>query len=172
MDISFILNDPALKAKAKVTKLGTLLADKEIKVSEILKHADGLKDASLANCVESLELATRLNSGIATPSLLAFATEQLMHKAPRVKWEAAKVIGNIAHHFPSKLNDAINNLLVNAEYPGTVVRWSAAFALGEIVKLKTKINKDLIPAIEKFAEKESQNSIRKVYLSALKKVKP
>jgi HEAT repeat protein len=94
----------------------------------------------------------------------------LTEKAPRVKWESAKVIGNIAHLYPDKLDDAIKNLLTNTEYDGTVVRWSAAFALGQIIKLKTKRNKILIPAIEAICKREEQNSIGKIYLDALKKV--
>jgi hypothetical protein len=102
-------------------------------------------------------------------SCLNFVTETLSHEAPRVKWESAKVIGNIAHLYPARLDNAINNLLKNSEYPGTVVRWSAAFALGEIIKLKTKRNKDLIPAIEAIINREEDKAIKKIYQAALKK---
>jgi HEAT repeat protein len=80
------------------------------------------------------------------------------------------VIGNIAPLYPGKLKEAISNLLINTEHPGTVVRWSAAFALGEIVKMNTTLNKDLVPAIESICKREEKNSIRKIYLAALKKI--
>jgi hypothetical protein len=78
---------------------------------------------------------------------LTFVSDSLSDKAPRVQWESAKVIANIAHRYPKKLDNAICNLLANSESSGTVVRWCAALALGEIVKLRTKHTKGLIPAI-------------------------
>ena len=94
----------------------------------------------------------------------------MTEKAPRIKWESAKVVANISHLYPDKLDEAINNLLSNSEHSGTVVRWSAAFALGQIIKIKTSRNKDLISAIESICKREEKNSIKKIYLDALKKV--
>jgi hypothetical protein len=56
-------------------------------------------------------------------------------------------------------------------YVGTVVRWSTAFALGQIIKIKSSLNKELIPTAEAICEREEKNSIKKIYLEALKKVK-
>jgi HEAT repeat protein len=92
----------------------------------------------------------------------------LTEKAPRIKWESAKVVGNIAHLYPDKLDEAIKNLLINSEHTGTVVRWSAAFALGQIIKLRTSRNRNLIPAIESICKREEKNSIKKIYIAALK----
>lgn len=102
--------------------------------------------------------------------MLEFVTQNLTSKAPRIKWEFARTIGNIAHLFPKNLKPAINNLLLNTSHPGTVVRWSAAFALGQIVKLNSSENSYLLPNIREIEEKEEKNSIRKIYLDALKKI--
>jgi hypothetical protein len=51
------------------------------------------------------------------------------------------------------------------------VRWAAAFALGEIVKLITKQQADLMELIHGICEREEKNSIRKIYEKALKKIK-
>ena len=88
-----------------------------------------------------------------------------------IKWESAKVVGNVSHLYPEKLDEAIGNLLVNSEHAGTVVRWSAAYALSQIIKIKTSRNKELIPTIESICEREEKNSIKKIYLEALKKSK-
>jgi HEAT repeat protein len=170
MDIKTILADKNLKAKPKVEAISKMLLDKKITLSELIKIAKLSKDKEKGTCIESLEFATRTKPDIASLPLLDFVTETLADDAPRVKWESAKVIGNIAHLFPTKLDNAIGNLLTNSEYSGTVVRWAAAFALGEIVKLKTKHNKDLIPAIEAIIKRDEDNAIKKIYQKALKKV--
>jgi HEAT repeat protein len=147
------------------------LTNKELQPGELLAFAEKQKPTDKATCIEALEYATKINPDLADENVLDFVTKALKDKAPRIKWESAKVIGNIAHLFPTKLNKAIANLLTNSEYDGTVVRWAAAFALGEILKLKTKHNKDLLPAIEAISEREQDNAIKKKYLDAIKKTK-
>ena len=100
-----------------------------------------------------------------------FVSKTLKEKAPRIKWESARVIGNIAHLHPGNLVEAINNLIENSEHSGTVVRWSAAYALGQILKIQTSQNEYLIPAIESICQKEEKNSIKKIYFDALKSIK-
>lgn len=170
MDIQSILNNKELKAKPKVEAISKLLLDRKIKIEDLIKVAKISKDKEKGNCIESMEFATRNKPDIASSALLAYVTETLTDEAPRVKWESAKVIGNIAHLYPTKLDKAISNLLTNIEYSGTVVRWSAAFALGEIVKLKTKRNKELVPAIEAIIKRDEDNAIKKIYQAALKKI--
>ncbi len=172
MQIENILNDKQLKAKDKVEGITRLLLANTVSINDLVKNAKACKDPEKANCIEAIEFATKTNPALASPVCLAFVIEMLTEKAPRIKWESAKVIGNIAHLFPGKLEDAIKNLLTNTEYPGTVVRWSAAYALGEIVQLNTKRNTDLIPAMEAICKREENNSIRKIYLAAIKKITP
>lgn len=170
MDFANILSDKSTNNKEKVQQLSDWLLANPGKLKTLLVFAEASKDPAKATCIESIEFATKQNPGIADVSCLAFVTQTLTAKAPRVKWESAKVIGNIAHRFPGKLNEAVKNLLDNSEHEGTVVRWSAAFALGEIIKMKSPLNKTLIPAAEAICKREEKNSIRKMYLAALKNV--
>lgn len=172
MNLPAILSDKTLKAKAKVEAISDLLLSKKLSLPDLIKTAKAEKDKAKGDCIEALEFATRQNPALATAACLTFVTDTLAEEAPRVKWESAKVIGNIAAQFPDKLGPAIAALLKNAEHTGTVVRWSAAFALGEIVKLRTKKNKELIPAIESILRHEEGNAIRKMYQAALKKALP
>ena len=169
MDITALLNDKGLKPKVKTETLSSWLLDNKITVDKLTAFAETAKDPAKATCIEALEFATKQKPTIANKKSFQFVSQTLTAKAPRVKWESAKVIGNTAHLFTDKLDDAIKNLLDNSEHEGTVVRWSAAFALGEILKLKTKRNKDLFPAIEAICEREEKNSIKKIYLDAIKK---
>ena len=171
MTFTELLNDKTKKAKEKVETISKWLLDGSLPTDELIVFAEKAKDADKATCIEAIEFATRQNPKIADESVFAYVTKTLTENAPRVKWESAKVVGNIAHLFPTKLNKAISNLLTNSEYDGTVVRWASAFALGEILKLKTKHNKELLPAIEAICDREQDNGIKKKYLDAIKKTK-
>ncbi|MBK9636783.1 MAG: hypothetical protein IPO63_02855 [Bacteroidetes bacterium] len=169
MTIDDLLKDKAIKPKEKTEIISNWILEKSLSIDELIAYAENQKDPVKATCIEAIEYATKQNSNIADETALTFVTITLTAKAPRIKWESAKVIGNIAHLFPTKLKKSIDNLLINARHEGTVVRWSSAFALGEILKLKTKHNKDLLPSIETICEKEEKNSIKKIYLDAIKK---
>ncbi len=169
MKFEDIFNDKAFKQKAKEELLAKLLLDKKVTTDKLIVFAEKWADTEKATCIEAMEFATRQKPDIADEKCLRYVSEKLKDKAPRVKWESAKVIGNIAHLYPAKLNTAISNLLTNSEYDGTVVRWATAFALGEILKLKTKHNKDLLPAIEAIYKREADTAIKKKYLDAIKK---
>lgn len=170
MDILDLLANKELGAKQKTEALADALLTKKLTVNELVKLTQPLKDPLKATCVEAFEYATRLNTELATPALWQLATESLAAKAPRVKWESAKVIAHTAFLFPKQLEPAIAGLLTNTEHSGTVVRWSAALALGEIIKLKTAHNKELLSAIENIMHREEKNSIKKIYQQALKSI--
>lgn len=162
--------DKSTNPKEKTEQLSEAILKSKISVDEIIAFAEKSKDPVKATCIEALEFASKTNPAVITKKTFEFVTESLGAKAPRVKWESAKVIGNVAKLFPKNLDVAIGNLLTNTEHEGTVVRWSAAYALGEILKLKSNANKELIPAIEAIIQREEKNSIRKIYLEALKRL--
>lgn len=171
MNIVELIKDKAIKPKEKTEMISKWLLDGTLSTKDLIEFADKGKDPEKATYIEAIEFATKQNPGIANEDVFAFVTKTLTEKAPRIKWESAKVAGNIAHLFPAKLDATIANLLSNSEHAGTVVRWSAAYALGEILKLKTKYNKDLLPAIEAICDREEKNSIKKIYLAAIKATK-
>lgn len=161
--------DKSLNAKQKTELLGQWVQDHPDAVPDLIAFAQSAKAPVKATALEALEWATKSNPTIATLSWLEFATANLHDDAPRCRWESARVIGNICRQFPQQLEIAAGLLLANANHTGTVVRWSAAYALGEIIGLKTPLNSDLIPAAEAICAREPKNSIKKIYQSALKK---
>lgn len=170
MDLKAIFLDKTTKSKDKTIAISEFIIDNPSELSNIIEFAKVAKDPVKATCIEAIEFATKAKPAIATEECFHFVTKCLTDKAPRIKWESAKVIGNVAQLFSNKLDKAIANLLANAEHEGTVVRWSAAFALGEILKQQTKHNKELVPAVEVICSNEEKNSIKKIYLAALKKL--
>ncbi|NVO21481.1 MAG: hypothetical protein HXX13_17400, partial [Bacteroidetes bacterium] len=154
MILETILFDKSLKPSQKPGMLSSILIENPGSVNELVMLASRAKDADKANCIEAFEHATLANPGLATAECFTLVVESLGSKAPRVKWESGRVIANIAAQFTARLNEAVPGLLANTEDPGTVVRWSAATALAAIVKLKTGLNKELLPTLHALAEKE------------------
>ena len=146
------------------------LMENQINAAELIDFANSAKDPAKATCIEAIEFASLTRPEIINDQDFQFMIDSLGSKAPRVKWESAKVIGNTAHLFKDLLEPAINNLIENTAHKGTVVRWSAAFALGEILKLKTDHNQTLLPAVGSILEKEEKNSIKKKYQDAIRKM--
>ncbi|AZB08408.1 hypothetical protein EG344_05830 [Chryseobacterium sp. G0162] len=171
MTIEELFKDKATKAKEKTEIISQWIIDTSLPTDELIAFAEKSKDPIKGTCIEAMEYATKQNPDLADETVFAFVTNTLTEKAPKIKWESAKVIGNTAQRFPDNLELAISNLIANTEHEGIVVRWSAAFALGEILKLKTPHNKTLLPALENMSEKEEKNSIKKIYLDAIKKTK-
>jgi hypothetical protein len=170
MTIEDIFKDKTIKAKAKVNTIGEWLLNGQLPLEELLNFAEKQKATDKATCIEALELATKKDASIANSDVLAFVTKALKDEEPRVKWESAKVISNIAKSFHTLLETTIKNLLINAEGHGTVVRWASATALTEILKLKTSYNTKLLPKIQELNSKEEDNAIKKKYIDALNKV--
>ena len=170
MTIAELFHDKSIKAKAKAKELSQWLNNEEMSIDEIITFAEDQSPVDKATCIEAIESSTKNSTELADESLLEYLSKALKNDEPRVKWESAKVIGNIAKKFPNKLSTPIQNLLDNSTNNGTVVRWATAYALGEIVKLKTDLNKALIPKLESLANKETDNGVGKKYLDALKKV--
>ena len=171
MTIEELIKDKTIKSKEKVDIISKWIIDQSLPAEELIAFAEKSKDPIKATCIEALEYATKQNPSLADETVFSFVTQTLTEKAPRIQWESAKVIGNTAHLFPENLDQAISNLLGNTDHEGTVVRWSAAFALGEILKLKTTHNATLLTTLETISEKEEKNSIKKIYLDAIKKTK-
>jgi hypothetical protein len=155
-----------VKAKEKVELLASRLkADGKV-IGDIVEFSKTAKTADKGNCVEAITSATEVNPQIAEP-VLDDIISLIGDKTPRVKWEASRIIGNVAKAFPEKTAKAVPALLVNSEGEGTVVKWSAAFALSEIAKHNPKTRTKLKPVFEKLAASE-EGGVQKIYLKALK----
>ncbi|MBB4808131.1 HEAT repeat protein [Chryseobacterium defluvii] len=168
MNLKELFSDKSTKVKEKVDLLSNAVLNGEISVNEVIAFASSSKDPVKASCIESLEFASQGNPGIMDKESFKFVTESLSEKAPRIKWESAKVIGNTAKLFPDSLENAITKLIENTAHEGTVVRWSAAFALGEILNINQGLKNRLLDTLKDISEKEEKNSIKKIYQKAIK----
>jgi len=158
------------KQKEKIILLAKAICKDKKLIVPLLEIFANASDSEKGLCVESLEYITKDHPEYIKP-YLDIIFQNINYKAPRVKWECSRVIGNIAPKFPDKIAQAIPSLLVNTEDKGTVVRWSAAFALTEIAKNDSKTQKKLLEEFELILKKENNNGVKNVYLKALKQIK-
>ena len=164
-----------LKSKKKPKEIVELLAEalkreKKLTGEFIQCFKDGTTTEK-GNCMEAIEYITKENPEFAE-DYLDFVIEYINDKAPRVKWEACRIIGNVAKKFPDKVKEAVPKLLENTKDKGTVVRWSAAFALTEIAKSNQDVQKELAPEFKKILERETNKGVRNIYLKYLKGAEP
>lgn len=171
MNIEQLLKDKAIKAKAKTKTIGDELLNGSLSTKDLINIAEKVTEVEKATCIEALEFATKIRPGVADKNVYDYLTSCLTDAAPRIKWESAKTIGNIVHLFPESVGKVIPALLENSEYSGTVVRWATAYALGEILVLQTKYNKELLPTVEALATQEEESGVKKKYLDAIKRLK-
>jgi hypothetical protein len=166
--LALIFSDKKLKSKQRSAAVaGALTADK-ISTGEVVNFAEDARDADKAACLEGLELFSRDKPSKCGKVVFDFAVLQLSSKAPAVKREAARLIANIAAFHKDELGDAVDALLKNTSHEGAVIRWSAALAIGEIVKSDARLRTGLLPRLRKLIEAEEKNSIRKIYQQAIK----
>ncbi|HEC86289.1 MAG TPA: hypothetical protein ENI49_00210 [Thermoplasmatales archaeon] len=160
-----------LKSGKKSNEIVSLLSENLKKddklVVELIQCFEKGSTIEKGNCMEAIEYVTKEKPGFAE-GCLDFVIEHLNDKAPRVRWEAARIIGNTAQKFPDKIREAIPKLLENTDDKGTVVRWSAAFALTEIAKSNPEMQKELIPEFEKITERENNKGVKNIYMKYLK----
>ena len=157
MLIDEVFNNKEMKTKEKTKLLSNAVIENEITIDMIMDYSKEAKIPIKGTCMEVLEAATSGNPEIASEKLLEFAERNLLEKAPRIKWESAKVIGNIAHLFPEQLEPSIEHLLVNTSHDGTVVRWSAAYALTKIASLSKYRNSKLIGQLTEVSATEEKS---------------
>ena len=155
------------KSKEIVCLLSENLKRNDKLIAELIQCFEKGSTTEKGNCMEAIEYVTKEKPEFAE-SCLDFVIEHLNDKAPRVRWEAARIIGNTAQRFPNKIREAIPKLLENTNDKGTVVRWSVAFALTEIAKSNPEMQKELIPEFEKIIERENNKGVKNIYMKYLK----
>lgn len=97
--------------------------------------------------------------------------EYIDYDVPRVMWGCPESIGNLAKNYPKEVEKAIPKLLKNLENDSTVIRWCAAFALGEIAKYNKDKQSDLLEKFDKIIKKEKNNGVKNVFKKAIKFIK-
>lgn len=170
MSVHAILNNKASKAKEKTQHLSDGLLDNTLHLSDFIAEIQLVKDPAKATCIEALAHVAEKNPQLITEEALVLLIDCLSSKAARVKWESARAIGYTISSYPNQVDYALQQLIANINDEGTVVRWSIAFALGEILKMNTPSTISLVSLFQQQIEREEKKSIQKIYQQALKQV--
>lgn len=111
------------------------------------------------------------------PELLApyidFLAAHVNNRLPRVKWGVPEAIGNLAKDYPVEAAKAIPNLLKNTtndKENTTVIKWCAAYALGQIAIHNPATREQLTPIFQDLIKTEQNAGVRNVYVRALKTI--
>jgi HEAT repeat protein len=158
-----------LKPKEKTRQLVEYLQTEPYAVNELQDFWKTARDPDRGALMSAVTGIVAKNPEFVS-DFLDFVMEQIVHKAPRVRWESSEIVGYVSKAYPDKVLEAIPSLLENTKYEGTVVRWSAAFALSKIAQNIPETRESLLPKINRVLEYETNNSIRNIYLSALREI--
>lgn len=164
--ISEVLSS-GLGAKKKVKALAEGLRSGAIAPAECVRALSEAPSVDRGTLVESLESATRVQPELVDGDVFRRLVECLADEAPRVRWEAARTVGNVAAQHPGKLAPAVEALLANTTHEGSVVRWATAHALAAILEAGHD-PQDLRGRIQEIVARESDDGVRKVYEKALR----
>lgn len=170
MDIYNLLIQKDIKPKRKSELLIQSVAENFISIRDLQEFSFTAKDSHKATCIEVAEYISKSEPSKIDAEFVVYAINQLKSKSARVVWESSKLIGNIAKYYPELSESAVPALLENTGHKGTVVRWSTAYALCEILKLGMQINRSLTLALNFVWAREEKESIRKMYHKALYEV--
>ncbi len=167
MDLLKEIQDSGRKGKELNLYIAKLLEAKKPSANDFATAVRTGNNVERGVCLEALEYITQTNPGFARIQIPTIISS-LSDTAPRVKWEAARVIANIASLYPKDVETSVPGLIENAKNKSTVVRWSAALALGEIAKYNHEQKNKLLNRIKQICEKEENKGVKNVYKKALK----
>jgi hypothetical protein len=169
IDIKVI--DEVRNRKGKPKELAAFLTEsieKDEKLfSQLIDILKSGSDVEKGTCADVMKHISKDKPEIVVPYINELVG-CINYKAPRVKWGVPEAIGNLAQKYPTQVEKAIPQLVVNTKDKSTVVRWCAAFALTEIVKNNSKVRKELGSRIEEIVKNEKNNGVKNVYLNALR----
>jgi hypothetical protein len=157
------------KPKEIMARVAQQLQHDNTLISELINYFPNASIPEKGHCIEAITEVT-LEFPQFADSCLEFVIAQINDKAPRVKWESASVVANVAAVFPVRAAKAIPALLKNTKDEGTVVRWSAAKGLTEIAKANPEFQKKLAGFFSKIVSEETNNGVKNIYIKALKAI--
>lgn len=162
-----------IKPKEKQIRLVNEMFDGKICAKDFIDFFISASDTDKGTCADVMKNVSAQKPEILAP-FIDILIGYINYKTPRVKWGVPEAIGNMSKDYPTKAAKAIPYLLKNItddKINTTVIKWCAAYALGEIAQNNTKTRKQLLPIFERIIKSEKNNGVKNVYVKALKLLK-
>lgn len=169
MNLPTILSDPSLKGVKRRQAVVDLIVAGGCTFSDIQSLLPTLDERHAATILEAIEEITNKRLATLPADYMALAIGHIASPSNSCKREASRIVGNLAGQYPSLLDAAIPYLMDNTRHPGTVVRWSAAYALSRILVLPEYATGALYDDLAAIESHEEENGVKSQYTKALKK---
>ncbi len=169
MTIIEIINDKSLKRLEKRKAVVTAIVSEKVDCSTILEMCKSLSEKKCSLLLESIEEVSRSKEYTLEVDYLDLAKKYILSSDNSCKREASRIVGNLAAKFPTKLDDAIKDLLQNTDSEGTVIRWASAYALSRIIVIPQYAKSSLFEQIYDLCVREEESGVKNQYIKALKK---
>lgn len=169
MTIQQITDDKTVKRLAKRQSLVDGILDGTFALPALSAACSCLPEKKISLLLEAMEEASRSHAVAWEEGYLELAERYLLSSDPSCRWEACRIVGNLAAQFPGALDHALPALLQNANHEGTVIRWASAYALARIVVLPPYAKGALFEQVTRLYEREQQSGVKNQYGKALKK---
>ncbi len=100
MNLSELFKDKSIKPKERTELLTAALLDGSLLFDELSAYFSGARDQEKAFLLEAMEAASAKDATVSTKDWFNLSAENINHKSPSVKREAARVVGNLAALYP------------------------------------------------------------------------
>ena len=170
------------KPKEKQNRLVAAVLSGEIPAGDLIAFFETANNTDKGACADAFKHISGRNPELLAP-YIDLLIRYINHPLPRVKWGVPETIGILTRFFPRQTARAIPSLFKNTTdnrssidasildaVNTTVIRWCAAYALGEIAKFHPASREQLLPIFEQLIQSEQNNGVRKVYVKALKAI--
>lgn len=164
-----ILTDKELKGVARRQAVIDMLLQGNVPLTMLQELLPQLDEKKSATVLEALEEISNKKLMTLEQGHLQLAIPYIASSNNSCRREASRIVGNLAAAFPDAVKEALPSLMANTTDEGTVVRWSAAYALSRIIVLPDYAKSGLYDELLQLAETEQDNGVKSQYEKALKK---
>ena len=169
MSVAELLKDKSLKGTERRQVLENMIVAGKLTVTEVCALDSVVNEKQMATVLEAVEEVSNKQLCQLEAGWLQWAEAYILSENNSCRREASRIVGNMAAQYPDLLNDAINNLMKNTSHEGTVIRWSAAYALSRIIVIDSYAKSDLYDRLVDICDSEEENGVKNQYIKALKK---
>ena len=163
------LRDKSLKGVARRQAVIELMLRGEAPLALLQDLMPQLDEKNAATVLEALEEISNKKLMPLEEGYLPLVIPYIASASNSCRREASRIVGNLAATFPEEVGEAVPLLMDNTADEGTVVRWSAAYALSRIVVLPSYAQSGLYDELQQLAATETEHGVKSQYDKALKK---